>query len=158
MTDYSDEVARLPWPEPLTGEEVHDFTCPKCSGTSAIHFPHHEIPEDTWAAISAPGAVGQCPCGGVFQVDPAEAARILGHPGEVHGGHQLGASAGAGAGEPDRGDDLAYETVFGWLTDDPENSMCIVCGADLDLNEIPDPNTLLCPDCRGRADHHDKKD
>lgn len=76
-------------------------------------------------------------------------------------GVQLGGAAGAGAGEPDRGDDvdaLAFETVFGWLTDDPENRMCIVCGADLDLNELPDPNQLLCPDCRGRADHPKKGD
>jgi len=71
-------------------------------------------------------------------------------------GQHLGSAAGAGPGEPDRGDDvdaIAYETVFGWLTDDPENRMCIVCGADLDLNELPDANELLCPDCRGRADH-----
>lgn len=71
-------------------------------------------------------------------------------------GAQLGGAAGAGAGEPERGneaDDLAFETVFGWLTDDPENGMCIVCGDDLDLNELPDPNVLLCPACRGRADH-----
>ena len=75
-------------------------------------------------------------------------------------GRRLGGAAGAGAGEPGRGDDteaIAYETVFGWLTDDPENRMCIVCGADLDLNELPDPNKLLCPDCRSRADHHDKE-
>lgn len=75
-------------------------------------------------------------------------------------GQRLGSAAGAGAGEPDRGDDadaIAYETVFGLYTDDPENSMCIVCGDQLDLNELPDPNSLLCPDCRGRADHHDKE-
>jgi hypothetical protein len=78
-------------------------------------------------------------------------------------GAQLGGAAGAGAGEPDRGDDIttdddvAFETVFGWLTDDPENRMCIVCGEDLDLRELPDINELLCPDCRGRADHHDKE-
>lgn len=35
--------------------------------------------------------------------------------------------------------------------------MCIVCGNDLDLTDIPDPNSLLCPDCRGRADHPDKE-
>lgn len=75
-------------------------------------------------------------------------------------GVQLGGAAGAGAGEPDRGDDgdaLAFETVFGLYADDPENSLCIVCSDPLDLGELPDPNSLLCPDCRGRADHHDKE-
>lgn len=150
--DYSDEVAALPWPDPISGEQVHRAECPKCQGVTSIAFPHLEIPEDTYAA----GALGRCPCGGVFQLAAGEAERILGRPDEIHAGSHLGRAAGAGAGEPARGDD-AYETVFGLYTDDPTNAMCIVCGDDLNLNELPDPNRLLCPECRGRADHHDKE-
>lgn len=54
-------------------------------------------------------------------------------------------------------DALAFETVFGVWSDDPENALCIACSDPLDLNELPDPNSLLCPDCRGRADHDDKE-
>lgn len=63
-------------------------------------------------------------------------------------GAQLGGAAGAGAGDPERGneaDDLAFETVFGWLTDDPENGMCIVCGDDLDLKRTARPERAAVP-------------
>ena len=62
----------------------------------------------------------------------------------------LGGAAGAGAGEPDRGDDLTYETVFGVWSDDPENSLCTVCSKPVDLSTTPlDQHgdfVLLCQD------------
>lgn len=79
-------------------------------------------------------------------------------------GARLGAAAGAGAGEPGRGDEaddgLTYETVFGIWSDDLYAD-CAVC--EVGQLSVSDGGPVLlcsnpnCPTVRQPSTHHDKE-